>query len=33
MMSECLILGGLGDGKEVILIQPEREVKNGMKIA
>jgi len=33
MMSECLILGGLGDGKDVILIQPEREVKNGTKIA
>ncbi len=32
MMSECLILGGLGDDKEVILIQPERNVKNGTKI-
>ncbi|MBQ4819211.1 tRNA-binding protein [Aquimarina sp. MMG016] len=33
MMSECLVLGGLGDDKEVILIQPERKVKNGTKIA
>ncbi len=32
-MSECLILGGLGDDKEVILIQPERKVENGTKIA
>lgn len=32
MMSECLILGGLGDGKAVILLQPERLVKNGTKI-
>ena len=32
MMSECLILGGLGDGKDVILLQPERLVKNGTKI-
>jgi tRNA-binding protein len=33
IMSECLILGGLADGKDVILIQPERTVKNGTKIA
>ena len=32
LMSECLILGGLGDKKEVILIQPERVVQNGLKI-
>jgi tRNA-binding protein len=32
MMSECLVLGGVGQGKEVILIEPERQVKNGMKI-
>ena len=32
MMSECLVLGGVGEGKEVILIEPERQVKNGMKI-
>lgn len=32
IMSECLILGGLGFNKEVTLIQPEREVANGTKI-
>jgi tRNA-binding protein len=32
MRSECLILGGLGDGKDVILLQPEQLVKNGTKI-
>lgn len=31
-MSECLILGGLGNEKEVILLQPERNVFNGMKV-
>ncbi|AZJ31080.1 MULTISPECIES: tRNA-binding protein [Tenacibaculum] len=33
MMSECLVLGGLGDGKEVTLLTTERAVKNGTKIA
>ncbi|CAL2104289.1 putative chaperone CsaA [Tenacibaculum sp. 190130A14a] len=33
MMSECLILGGLGDNKEVTLLTPERPIKNGSKIA
>ncbi len=32
MMSECLVLGGLGDGKDVILLQPEQRVKNGTRI-
>ena len=32
MMSECLILGGIGDNKEVTLLQPERPVKNGTRI-
>ncbi|THV56848.1 tRNA-binding protein [Flagellimonas alvinocaridis] len=32
MMSECLVMGGLGEDKEVILIQPERKVKNGTRI-
>lgn len=32
MMSECLILGGVGDNKEVTLLQPERAVKNGTRI-
>ncbi|MDE1206127.1 tRNA-binding protein [Tenacibaculum larymnensis] len=33
MMSECLVLGGLGDDKEVTLLTAERSVKNGTKIA
>lgn len=33
MMSECLVLGGLGDNKEVTLLSPERPIKNGSKIA
>ncbi|MBP93170.1 tRNA-binding protein [Bizionia echini] len=33
MMSECLILGGLGDNKDVVLLQPERNMPNGTKIA
>lgn len=32
MMSECLILGGIGENKEVTLLQPERPVKNGTRI-
>lgn len=32
MMSECLVLGGLGEGKDVILLSPERNVPNGTKI-
>jgi len=32
MMSECLVLGGLGENKEVTLINPERKVKNGTRI-
>ncbi len=32
MMSECLVLGGVGDDKEVTLIQPEQAVKNGTRI-
>lgn len=30
--SECLVLGVYTDNKEVILLQPERGVKNGMRI-
>lgn len=33
IMSECLVLGALGKDKDVILLQPEREVPNGLKIA
>lgn len=32
MMSECLVLGGLGDDKEVTLLTTERNIKNGTKI-
>lgn len=31
-MSECLVLGAVSDNKEVILLQPEREVANGLRI-
>lgn len=32
MMSECLLLGGIGDEKEITLIEAERKVKNGTRI-
>ena len=32
MMSECLVLGTLGDNKVVTLLQPERHVENGLRI-
>jgi len=31
-MSECLVLGLLGEAEEVILIQPDRKVKNGLRL-
>jgi tRNA-binding protein len=31
-MSECLVLGTLGKEKEIVLIQPERLVENGLRI-
>ncbi len=33
IMSECLILGAVGNDGEVTLLQPEREVANGLRIA
>ncbi len=33
IMSECLILGGLGNNEEVTLLTAERTVKNGTKVA
>lgn len=32
-MSECLVLGAVGDSNIVTLIQPERVVKNGTRIS
>ncbi len=31
-ISECLVLGVMGDTKEVTLLQPERPVPNGLRI-
>lgn len=31
-MSECLVLGVIGEAGEVILIQADRKVKNGLRI-
>ena len=30
--SECLLLGVVGDEKEIILLEPERPVNNGLRI-
>ena len=32
IMSECLVLGAVGEQQDVILIEPERKVKNGLRI-
>lgn len=32
-MSECLVMGVVGDDKEIVLLQPERKVENGLRIA
>jgi len=32
-MSECLVLGTVGDDKTVTLLQPERKTENGLRIA
>ncbi|WP_010182083.1 tRNA-binding protein [Aquimarina agarilytica] len=32
MMSECLLLGGVGDDNAVTIIQPEQPVENGTRI-
>jgi tRNA-binding protein len=31
-MSECLVLGIVGDDNNIILLQPEQKVANGLKI-
>lgn len=30
--SECLVLGVVGDDKEIVLLQPDRTVRNGLQI-
>ncbi|WP_109830542.1 tRNA-binding protein [Reichenbachiella versicolor] len=32
MMSECLVLGAIGEDNDVILINPDTKIKNGLKI-
>ena len=32
IMSECLVLGGLGNDKEVTLLSTDKPIKNGTKI-
>lgn len=31
-MSECLVLGAVGEDGDVVLIAPDAEIKNGMRI-
>jgi tRNA-binding protein len=31
--SECLVMGVVGNNKDVVLLQPDRNVENGQKIA
>ena len=33
VVSQCLVLGLLGQGDEVVLVQPDRPVPNGSKLA
>lgn len=32
-ISECLVLGVVGDNKEIVLLQPDKQVINGQRIA
>lgn len=32
LMSECLLLGAIGEGTEVVLLAPERKIPNGSRI-
>ncbi|WP_029033336.1 tRNA-binding protein [Salinimicrobium terrae] len=31
-MSECLVLGSVGAGNDIVLLQPETKVQNGLRI-
>ncbi|MEK6919332.1 MAG: tRNA-binding protein [Nanoarchaeota archaeon] len=31
-LSECLVMGVVGDNKEVVLLEPQRKVENGKRI-
>lgn len=31
-MSECLVLGAVGEEQDIVLLQPEAKVKNGLRI-
>ena len=31
-VSECLVLGGVGEAGQVVLLQPERSVENGLRV-
>lgn len=32
-MSECLVLGAVGEGNDVVLLSPDFKVENGLRIA
>ncbi|RTY95300.1 tRNA-binding protein [Flavobacterium sp. GT3R68] len=32
-MSECLVLGAMGDANDIVLLQPDFKVENGQRIA
>jgi len=32
MMSECLLLGVVGDTNDVVILNPERKVQNGLRV-
>ena len=32
IMSECLVLGAVGDEKDIVLVAPERTVRNGLRV-
>ena len=31
-MSECLVLGAMGPDNDIVLLQPDSEVENGLRI-